>query len=180
MAQELARLPVRADETHLVLTVTVDGKLPADGIAAAARLMDTVIVDGRVVRMTKRRPANARTDLRTVREQLAAMLPESTLDELRRNNHDLIAALEDLKGQKEQLLLLNDLVLTDLVMPGVDGSALLERLPAALPAIVITGLDVATPARAAALLRKSEVTRERLAFAIRGIAFSGGISEEGR
>jgi CheY-like chemotaxis protein len=63
-----------------------------------------------------------------------------------------------------------DLVLTDLVMPGVDGSALLERPPAARPAIVITGLDVATPPRAAALLRKSEVTRERLAFAIRGIS----------
>ncbi len=35
------------------------------------------------------------------------MLPESTLDELRRNNQDLIAALEDVTRQKEQLLLLN-------------------------------------------------------------------------
>jgi CheY-like chemotaxis protein len=61
-----------------------------------------------------------------------------------------------------------DLVLTDLIMPGVDGSALLEQLPADLPAIVITGLDVATPPRAFALLRKGELTRERLAFAIRG------------
>ena len=61
-----------------------------------------------------------------------------------------------------------DLVLTDLIMPGVDGSALLERLPADLPAIVITGLDVAAPPRAAALLHKGELTRERLAFAIRG------------
>ena len=58
-------------------------------------------------------------------------------------------------------------VMTDLIMPGVDGSALLERLPADLPAIVITGLDVATPPRAAALLHKAELTRERLAFAIR-------------
>ena len=40
-----------------------------------------------------------------------------------------------------------DLVLADLIMPGVDGDALLERLPAGLPAIVITGLDV--PAAAA-------------------------------
>jgi CheY-like chemotaxis protein len=61
-----------------------------------------------------------------------------------------------------------DLVLTDLIMPGVDGSALLEQLPADLPAIVITGLDVATPPRAAALLHKGGLTRERLAFAIRG------------
>jgi hypothetical protein len=49
----------------------------------------------------------------------------------------------------------------------MDGDSLLERLPAALPVIVITGLDVAAPPRAAALLRKEELTRERLAFAIR-------------
>jgi CheY-like chemotaxis protein len=60
-----------------------------------------------------------------------------------------------------------DLVLTDLMMPGVDGGGLLEQLPADLPAIVITGLDVATPPRASALLHKGELTRERLAFAIR-------------
>ena len=60
-----------------------------------------------------------------------------------------------------------DLVLSDLRMPGVDGDALLERLPPGLPVIVITGLDVAAPPRAAALLRKEELTRERLAFAIR-------------
>ena len=47
-----------------------------------------------------------------------------------------------------------DLVLADLGMPGVDGNALLERLPADLPAIIITGLDVPAPPRAAALLRK--------------------------
>jgi hypothetical protein len=39
----------------------------------------------------------------------------------------------------------------------------------ALPAIVITGLDVPPPPRAAALLRKEELTRERLAFAIRRV-----------
>jgi signal transduction histidine kinase len=96
-----------ADGSHLVLIVTADGPPPADGIAAAARLMDTVVADGPVVRMAKRRPATARPDLQAVREQLAAMLPESTLDELRRNNQDLIATLDDLTRQKEQLLLLN-------------------------------------------------------------------------
>ena len=96
-----------ADETSLVLTVTVDGPPPADGIVAAARLMDTVASDGQVVRLEKRRPAKAQPDLRAVGEQLAAMLPESTLDELRRNNHDLITTLDDLTRQKEQLLLLN-------------------------------------------------------------------------
>ena len=65
--------------------------------------MDTVAADGQVVRMTKRRPLHSTLDLRAVRERLAAMLPESTLDELRRNNQDLIAALEDVTRQKEQL-----------------------------------------------------------------------------
>jgi signal transduction histidine kinase/CheY-like chemotaxis protein len=96
-----------ADDTQLVLTVTIDGPPPADGMAAAARLMDAVVIEGQVIRMTKRRPPYAHLDLRAVGERLAAMLPESTLDELRRNNQDLIAALDDLTRQKEQLLLLN-------------------------------------------------------------------------
>jgi len=63
-----------------------------------------------------------------------------------------------------------DLVLADLRMPGMDGEALLDRLPAAMPAILITGLDIEPPPRAAALLRKDELTRERLAFTIRRVS----------
>ena len=63
-----------------------------------------------------------------------------------------------------------DLVLADLGMPGMDGHTLLDRLPPGLPAIIITGFDIATPPRAAALLRKDDLTRERLAFAIRRIS----------
>ncbi|HUN35560.1 MAG TPA: ATP-binding protein [Trebonia sp.] len=96
-----------ADETHLVLTVTVNGPPPADGLSAATRLMDSVVSEGHVVRMTKRRPPQAQPDLHAVGDQLAALLPESTLDDLRRNNQDLMAALDDLTRQKEQLLLLN-------------------------------------------------------------------------
>jgi signal transduction histidine kinase/CheY-like chemotaxis protein len=96
-----------ADVTSLVLTVTVDGEPPADGVAAAARLMDTVTATGKLIRMTKRRPTHTRPDMRAVGERLAASLPETTLDELRRNNEDLIAALEDLRRQKEQLVALN-------------------------------------------------------------------------
>jgi CheY-like chemotaxis protein len=62
-----------------------------------------------------------------------------------------------------------DLVLADLGMLRMDGNTLLDQLPAAVGAIVITGRDVPRPPRAAALLRKEELTRERLAFAIRGI-----------
>jgi signal transduction histidine kinase/CheY-like chemotaxis protein len=95
------------DDADLLLTVTLDGEPPADGVAAAARLMDHVDTKGRAVRMTKRRPPEAQPDLELVREQLAAVLPRSAMEELRRQNQDLIAALEDLQRQKDQLLLLN-------------------------------------------------------------------------
>ncbi len=55
-----------ADKTSLVLTVTVNGEPPEEGIAAAARLMDAVVTDGQVVRMTKRRPQLSTPDLRAV------------------------------------------------------------------------------------------------------------------
>jgi signal transduction histidine kinase len=95
------------DEKSLVLTVTVSGNPSDEGTTAASRLMDTVTAEGRVIRMTKRRPQHSSPNMAAVRERLAALLPESTLDELRRNNEDLIAALEDATRQKEQLQLLN-------------------------------------------------------------------------
>jgi signal transduction histidine kinase/CheY-like chemotaxis protein len=95
------------DDAELLLTVTLDGEPPADGVAAAGRLMDQVSTDGHVVRMTKRRPPGVQPDMRLVREQLAAVHSQSALDELRRQNQDLIAALEDLKQRQDQLLLLN-------------------------------------------------------------------------
>jgi signal transduction histidine kinase/CheY-like chemotaxis protein len=95
------------DDAELLLTVTLDGEPPADGIAAAGRLMDQVSTDGHVVRMTKRRPPGVQPDMQLVSEQLAAVRSQSALDELRRQNQDLIAALEALKQQKDQLVLLN-------------------------------------------------------------------------
>jgi signal transduction histidine kinase len=96
-----------ADEAGLVLTVTVSGEQPGEGVIAASRLMDTVMAEGKTIRMTKRRPPNSTVDLGAVRMRLAAMIPESTLEELRRQNQDLIGALEEATRQKEQLQLLN-------------------------------------------------------------------------
>jgi signal transduction histidine kinase/CheY-like chemotaxis protein len=95
------------DDTDLLLTVTLDGELPAEGLAAASRLMDRADADGSEVRMTKRRPPDVQPDMRLVNQRLAAAAPQTALDDLRRQNQDLISALEDLKKQKDQLLLLN-------------------------------------------------------------------------
>jgi signal transduction histidine kinase/CheY-like chemotaxis protein len=106
-AGQTAVIAFGADQASLVVTVTVDGEPPEDGIVAAARLMDTLKTTGKLIRMTKRRPPHTAPDKRALREQLAALVPESSLEELRRQNQDLIAALDDLTQQKEQLLLLN-------------------------------------------------------------------------
>jgi signal transduction histidine kinase/CheY-like chemotaxis protein len=106
-AGQTAVIAFGADQASLVVTVTVDGEPSEDGIVAAARLMDTVQARGKLIRMTKRRPPHTTPDKRVLREQLAALVPESSLEELRRQNQDLIAALDDVTQQKEQLLLLN-------------------------------------------------------------------------
>ncbi len=107
IAGRTAVITFSIDNTDLLLTVTLDGEPPAEGMAAAARLMDQVSADDRIVRMSKRRPPGVWPDMRLVQERLAAAAPQSALDDLQRQNQDLISALEDLKKQKEQLLLLN-------------------------------------------------------------------------
>jgi signal transduction histidine kinase/CheY-like chemotaxis protein len=95
------------DDTDLLLAVTLDGEPPAEGLAAASRLMDRVDAEGPLVRMTKRRPPDVQPDMGLVNERLAAAAPQTALEDLRRQNQDLISALEDLRKQKDQLLLLN-------------------------------------------------------------------------
>ena len=104
---QTAAIAFSADQADLIVTVTFDSEPPADGTRAAARLMDEAVVDGPVLRMRKRRPATARLDVASVTERLADLFPPSPLEELRRNNDDLIRALDDLRQQKEQLVGVN-------------------------------------------------------------------------
>lgn len=62
-----------------------------------------------------------------------------------------------------------ELVLADLDMPGMDGRALLSELPPDVPAIVITGLAPASVPRAAAVLRRDDLSAQLLAFTIRKV-----------
>jgi signal transduction histidine kinase len=107
MAGRRAVVTFSADVADLVIFVGLDGEPPADGVAAATLLMDSVEVDATAVRMAKRRPAGIRPDVRAIEDQLVAVSPASMMDELRRQNQDLVAALADLSQQKEQLQRLN-------------------------------------------------------------------------
>jgi len=107
MAGQAAVIAFSVSDSDLLLTVTVEGEPPADGAAAAGRLMDLVDIQEGVVRMLKRRPHGVRPDVALIKERLAAATPETAIGELRRQNQDLISALDDLKQQKKQLETLN-------------------------------------------------------------------------
>jgi signal transduction histidine kinase len=106
-AGQTAVISFGADEKDLLIAIGHDGKPSAEGIAAAGRLMDEVTAIGTEVRMTKRHPPHVRPDRRSVDELVATLLPQSALEELRRQNQDLILALDDLRQQKDQLVALN-------------------------------------------------------------------------
>ena len=107
VTEQTAAIAFSADRADLIVTITFGGDPPADGTRAAARLMDDAEVEGPVLRMRKRRPVMSQLDVASVTERLTAMFPPSPLDELRRNNDDLIRALDDLRQQKEQLIGVN-------------------------------------------------------------------------
>src|SRR3984885_14144645 len=107
MAGQLPGGAVAAARAAPGVSVSPRGEPLREGIDAATRLMDRVEVTGPVVVMAKRRPAGVRPNRKAIAEQLAAVSPTSAMDELRRQNQDLVAALEDLSRQKDQLQLLN-------------------------------------------------------------------------
>ena len=94
-------------EHELEIRVEHHGPAPSDALAAAARLMDRVTVADGAVLIAKERPAGGCPDIRAARRRLSTLAPAPALDELRRQNDDLITALGDLQRQTEELLRLN-------------------------------------------------------------------------
>ncbi|HEV7762895.1 MAG TPA: HAMP domain-containing sensor histidine kinase, partial [Acidimicrobiales bacterium] len=105
-------------ERGTTLTVTVVGLLAgqvegssAFALAAAARLVDEVVPEEQpggpmTVTLRKRLPAGRSSPLQAVRSALAAA-PASPLDELRSQNLELIATLDELTARRDELLGLN-------------------------------------------------------------------------
>lgn len=109
-------LLVTATWVGMVPGVASAAKLAAvEGIAAAARLTDTCEVrydlDGGSVSLTKRLPISApsptATRIAELREACRNARPTSALDEIRRQNQDLLQALETLQARQEDLLRVN-------------------------------------------------------------------------
>ncbi|MFA1546916.1 sensor histidine kinase [Actinomadura chokoriensis] len=88
---------------------------PKEGEAAAARLLDLVeeagTPAGRVIRLRKNLPSDTRAAdgpaLADLRERLGRLRPIPALEELRKQNAELIDALEDVRRQREELRVLN-------------------------------------------------------------------------
>jgi signal transduction histidine kinase/CheY-like chemotaxis protein len=87
------------------------------GILGARRVMDRFDIEtkkggGTVVRLSKRVPVRAgaptRADVAKIGERLAAQRPSSPLDEIEQQNHELLAALEELRVRQDELVRLNE------------------------------------------------------------------------
>jgi signal transduction histidine kinase/CheY-like chemotaxis protein len=85
------------------------------GILGSRRVMDEFDIDARpqgtTVRMAKRLPRRSTpltADVARIAERLASAAPRSITDEMLQQNHELLAALEELRLRQEDLTRLND------------------------------------------------------------------------
>jgi signal transduction histidine kinase/CheY-like chemotaxis protein len=85
------------------------------GIVGSRRVMDEFDIKttakGTTVRMAKRLPRRAtllKTDIARIAERLASATPRSMTDEMLQQNHELLAALEELRLRQDDLTRLNE------------------------------------------------------------------------
>ena len=107
LAGQAASVVFLAGPAELVIQVRHDGPPPREALAAAARLLDRATSAGPVVELARARPPGGVPDLAAARRRLAGRLPMSALDELRRQNEDLIGALAQVQSQRAELQVLN-------------------------------------------------------------------------
>ncbi len=102
---------------QLIVDLAVDAAAPSPtppGFAAASRLVDALQVSDAsgtvVIRMTKRLPGPrlSADALRTASDRISALRPANALDELRAQNEQLLAALEDVQRSNDDLARLNE------------------------------------------------------------------------
>ncbi|GAA4044882.1 ATP-binding response regulator [Nonomuraea soli] len=95
---------VRLGDDRLELVLRQRGLTTrATGIIAAARLMDGTELDEEDIILFKALPRLPRARLRELREHLAGLVRSSPLDELRAQNQELLAALEDVQRTNLEL-----------------------------------------------------------------------------
>jgi signal transduction histidine kinase len=104
------QIAVYADESF----VLVEDEASGTGMGAGRRLMDSVRIVRQypaIVELVKALPRDATLlrggELAAVRARLAGSVVSSPLDELRAQNLELLAALEELRGKQEELVQLN-------------------------------------------------------------------------
>jgi signal transduction histidine kinase len=111
-----AHVAFRLEEpTGLVIEITYSAgarSIPPAGVVLAARLMDDVRHDTalRTITMTKKVTADrtsAEQKIDRIRAGMSETSPAGVLDELRQQNRELAAALEDAQSHRERLLHLN-------------------------------------------------------------------------
>ncbi|GAA4245566.1 ATP-binding protein [Dactylosporangium darangshiense] len=95
---------------HLAIVVSPGrvGTGMAEGVAAAARLMDEVRVEDERIVLTRRLPGQVGAQrLEQARAELAQSVPTTALDELSVQNRQLVSALEEVQAHRDELLQLN-------------------------------------------------------------------------
>lgn len=110
-----AHIAFRVEAAVLIVEISYTAgrqSIPPAGVMLAGRLMDDVRHDTgvRTITMTKK-ISNGRTPgeqaLGDLRARMAGSAPTGMLDELRQQNRELAAALEDAQAQRERLLQVN-------------------------------------------------------------------------
>jgi signal transduction histidine kinase len=108
-------VPIPTLRVEMVNSVTGDGARLRPQLGAVGRLVDRMEVgddgNGTVVRMSRRLPPNAPVltpdHMEDIRADLAAHVPGTPLDELAVQNQQLIAALDEVRAQRDDLARLN-------------------------------------------------------------------------